>query len=405
MKKHHLLVLLLCLSSFLTTNAQKFENLAMTPPMGWNSWNKFACNINEELIKGIADQMVATGLRDAGYVYLNLDDCWLGARDENGFITCDKQRFPSGIKALADYVHSKGLKLGIYSDAGRKTCAGHPGSLGHEYQDALMYARWEVDYLKYDWCNTENINPIGAYTLMRDALRAAGRPIIFSMCEGGINQPWKWAKEVGHLWRTTMDIGCHFEKPIPKNGEWYALSVLEILDQQVDIRDASGPGHWNDPDMLEVGNGLTVNQDRAHFSMWCMLSAPLILGNDLRSMNVATEEIIKNAEAIAIDQDSLGITALRVEQKDSVDVWLKPLAKGDWAFCLLNRAHTPVKFDVDWQRYNKSDSLSARSTSFDKITYSIKDVWAKKKAGTTKKNKAVVIPAQDVVMYRLQPTK
>ncbi|MDD4822945.1 MAG: glycoside hydrolase family 27 protein [Bacteroidales bacterium] len=403
--KRLLFVLLLCLSSFLTTHAQKFENLAMTPPMGWNSWNKFACNINEELIKGIADQMVATGLRDAGYVYLNLDDCWLGTRDENGFITCDKQRFPSGIKALADYVHSKGLKLGIYSDAGRLTCQEHPGSLGHEYQDALMYARWEVDYLKYDWCNTENINPIGAYTLMRDALRAAGRPIVFSMCEGGANQPWKWAKEVGHLWRTTMDIGCHFEKPIPKNGEWYPLSVLEILDQQVDIRDASGPGHWNDPDMLEVGNGMTVNQDRAHFTMWCMLSAPLILGNDLRSMSVATEEIIKNAEAIAIDQDSLGITALRVEQKDSVDVWLKPLANGDWAFCLLNRAHTPAKFDIDWQKYNKSDSLSARSTGFDKITYSIKDVWAKKKAGTTKKNKSVVIPAQDVVMYRLQPTK
>lgn len=403
--KHLLFVLLLCLSSFLTTHAQKFENLAMTPPMGWNSWNKFGCNINEELIKGIADQMVATGLRDAGYVYLNLDDCWLGTRDENGFITCDKQRFPSGIKALADYVHSKGLKLGIYSDAGRLTCQGHPGSLGHEYQDALMYARWEVDYLKYDWCNTENVNPIGAYTLMRDALRAAGRPIVFSMCEGGANQPWKWAKEVGHLWRTTMDIGCHFEKPIPKNGEWYPLSVLEILDQQVDIREASGPGHWNDPDMLEVGNGMTVNQDRAHFSMWCMLSAPLILGNDLRSMNVATEEIIKNTEAIAIDQDSLGITALRVEQKDSVDVWLKPLANGDWAFCLLNRAHAPVKFDIDWQRYNKSDSLSARSTGFDKITYSIRDVWAKKKAGTTRKNKAVVIPAQDVVMYRLQPSK
>jgi len=311
MKKHFFLAFVLCMSSVFTINAQKYENLAMTPPMGWNSWNKFGGKINEELIKGIADQMVATGLRDAGYIYLNMDDCWHGPRDENGFITCDKDRFPSGIKALADYVHSKGLKLGIYSDAGRKTCAGLPGSFGHEYQDAIQYARWGVDYLKYDWCNNDNINYLGAYTLMRDALRSAGRPIVFSLCEWGSNQPWKWAKEVGHLWRTTGDIGCKFEKVTAKRGQWSALSVLEIIDLEANIRDAAGPGHWNDPDMLEVGNGMTVSEDRAHFSMWCMLAAPLILGNDLRNMSVATEEIIKNAEVIAIDQDTLGIQALR----------------------------------------------------------------------------------------------
>lgn len=393
------------MSSVFTINAQKYENLAMTPPMGWNSWNKFGGKINEELIKGIADQMVATGLRDAGYIYLNMDDCWHGPRDENGFITCDKDRFPSGIKALADYVHSKGLKLGIYSDAGRKTCAGLPGSFGHEYQDAIQYARWGVDYLKYDWCNNDNINYLGAYTLMRDALRSAGRPIVFSLCEWGSNQPWKWAKEVGHLWRTTGDIGCKFEKVTAKRGQWSALSVLEIIDLEANIRDAAGPGHWNDPDMLEVGNGMTVSEDRAHFSMWCMLAAPLILGNDLRNMSVATEEIIKNAEVIAIDQDTLGIQALRAEQKDSVDVWLKPLANGDWAFCLLNRAKTDRKFDIDWQKYVLKDELSGRSTNFDQTIYQIKNLWTKKKDGTTKKTKSVVIPSHDVVMYRLQPSK
>jgi len=405
MKKYFFLVFVLCMSSVCTINAQKYENLAKTPPMGWNSWNKFGGKINEELIKGIADQMVATGLRDAGYTYLNMDDCWHGPRDENGFITCDKDRFSSGIKSLSDYVHSKGLKFGIYSDAGRKTCAGLPGSFGHEYQDAIQYARWGVDYLKYDWCNNDNINYLGAYTLMRDALRSAGRPIVFSLCEWGSNQPWKWAKEVGHLWRTTGDIGCNFEKKIAKKGEWTGLSVLEIIDLEANIRDVAGPGHWNDPDMLEVGNGMTVNEDRAHFSMWCMLAAPLILGNDLRNMTVATEEIIKNAEVIAIDQDSLGIQALRAEQIDSVDVWLKPLANGDWAFCLLNRAKTERKFDINWQKYVLKDELSGRSTNFDQTIYQIRNLWTKKKDGTTKKTKSVVIPSHDVVMYRLQPSK
>lgn len=400
-----LLSLAFCLSSVWTMNAQKYENLAMTPPMGWNSWNKFAGNINEELIKGIADQLVATGLRDAGYIYLNLDDCWHGPRDENGFITCDKKRFPSGMKALADYVHSKGLKFGIYSDAGRKTCAGLPGSFGHEYQDAIQYARWGVDYLKYDWCSNENINYLGAYTLMSEALRSAGRPIVFSLCEWGSNQPWKWAKEVGHLWRTTGDIGCKFEKVPAKKGQWSSLSVLEIIDFEANLRDAAGPGHWNDPDMLEVGNGMTVNEDRAHFSMWCMLAAPLILGNDLRNMSVATEEIIKNAEVIAIDQDTLGIQALRVEQNDSVEIWLKPLANGDWAFCLLNRAKSERKMDIDWLKYAIKDELSGRSTNFDQTVYQIRNLWTKKKEGTTKKTKSVVIPSHDVILYRLQASK
>ena len=264
----------------------KWEGLADTPQMGWSSWNKFQTNIHEDLIKDIADKMVEYGLVDAGYVYLNLDDGWHGERDAQGFIHEDPEKFPSGMKALADYLHARGLKLGIYSDAGTNTCACYAGSLGHEYQDAFMYAHWGVDYLKYDWCYTNNINPKGAYALMRNALRAAGRPILFSMCEWGSSKPWEWAADVGHSWRTTGDIGISF-MPIPlRHGPdgrplWKALGVMEIVEMNEPLRQYAGPGHWNDPDMLEVGNGMSVSEDRAHFTLWCMMAAPLILGNDI----------------------------------------------------------------------------------------------------------------------------
>ena len=224
-----------------SAQAQKFEGLALTPQMGWNSWNKFACDIDEEMVRETADALVETGLAAAGYVYINLDDCWHAAeRDADGFIQCDADRFPSGIAALADYVHERGLKLGIYSDAGRHTCGGRLGSFGHEYQDALQYARWGVDYLKYDWCETENINARGAYTLMRDALYAAGRPILFSMCEWGDNKPWEWAADVAHSWRTTGDIWCSFDEVL-EHGTWRAWSVMHILDMTAGLRRYAGP--------------------------------------------------------------------------------------------------------------------------------------------------------------------
>jgi alpha-galactosidase len=201
------------------------------------------------------------------------------------------------LKALADYIHSKGLKLGIYSDAGWKTCGGRPGSRGYEYQDALMYAKWEIDYLKYDWCNTEGLNAEGAYLTMRDALFAAGRPIVFSLCEWGNNKPWEWGKNIGHLWRTTGDITACFDCVVD-HGTWKSWGVMQILDMQDGLRIHAGPGHWNDPDMMEVGNGLTVNENRAHFSMWCMLAAPLIAGNDLRNMDKETLEILTNKDVI-----------------------------------------------------------------------------------------------------------
>lgn len=384
--------------------AQKFEGLADTPPMGWNSWNKFACDINEAIIRGIADAMVETGLRDAGYIYLNLDDCWHGERDSLGFIQADPVKFPSGIRALADYVHSKGLKLGIYSDAGRKTCGGRLGSFGHEYQDALQYAKWGIDYLKYDWCESEDINPVGAYNLMRDALRAAGRPVYFSMCEWGHSKPWEWASETGHSWRTTGDIYNCFDC-VDEHPGWKAFGVLQILDMQNGLRKYAGPGHWNDPDMLEVGNGQTVSEDRAHFSMWCMLAAPLILGNDIRNMNQDTKEIIMNQEVIALDQDSLGIQGLKFASENGLEFWFKPLVNDEWAFCILNRTTTSQEYSIDWQKFNLYDEVAKRFTDFDSKVYNIRNLWTKEDEGNTRKVKRVIVPGHDVVLYRLTLNK
>jgi alpha-galactosidase len=248
--------------------------LAATPPMGWNSWNKFGCNMGEDLIRQMADAMVKSGMKNAGYQYVVMDDCWQVSRDQNGNIVPDPQRFPSGIKALADYIHARGLKFGIYSDAGSKTCAGRPGGLGHEYQDALQYAAWGVDYLKYDWCNTTTQDAQASYAVIRNALNTAGRPVVLSVCEWGTTKPWLWGKAVGgNLWRTTGDINDKWET---KNKQ--SLGMLDILDLQVALESFAGPGHWNDPDMLEVGNGgMTTAEYRAHFSLWSILAAPLIV--------------------------------------------------------------------------------------------------------------------------------
>jgi alpha-galactosidase len=380
--------------------SQKFEGLAKTPPMGWNTWNKFACEINEELIRASADAMVTSGLRDAGYQYIVIDDCWHGDRDSLGFIHPDEKRFPSGMKALADYVHKQGLKFGIYSDAGSKTCGGRPGSRGHEYQDALTYASWGVDYLKYDWCNTEGIKAEGAYATMRDALYEAGRPIVFSMCEWGNNKPWEWAKDVGHLWRTTGDIYHCFDCE-KSHGTWSSWGVLRILDMQDGLRKYAGPDHWNDPDMMEVGNGMTGGEDRAHFSMWCMLAAPLMAGNDIATMSSETRGILTNAEAIRIDQDELGIQGFKYSVKDSIETWFKPLANGDWALTFLNRSRTTHKFSFDFKENVVADDLSGRSVDFKNVTYKIRDVWAKKEIGTTQKVLVKGIPGHDVLMVRL----
>jgi alpha-galactosidase len=381
-------------------NYTKFEDLALTPPMGWNSWNKFACNVDEKMIREIADVMVSSGMKEAGYTYVNIDDCWHGDRDSLGFIHPDPQRFPSGMKALADYVHAKGLKLGIYSDAGSQTCGGRPGSRGYEFQDALMYARWGIDYLKYDWCNTEGLKAEGGYKTIAAALRKAGRPVVLSICEWGNDKPWDWGRTVGHLWRTTGDIYNCFDC-VEDHGTWKSWGVMQILDKQEGLREFAGPGHWNDPDMLEVGNGMVVNQDRAHFSMWAMLAAPLIAGNDLRAMNKQTVDILTNKDVIAIDQDALGIQGFKHSLKDSVETWYKPLKNGDWAVCFLNRSKSSGSIELSWQENKVVDSFAKRELDAVSTTYKIRNLWTKKDQGTTKKLLKANIPGQDVLMLRL----
>ena len=405
MNRRFLLTILLLLLLPVIGRAQTRESLSLTPQMGWSSWNNFQGNINEDIIKSIADAMVASGLKDAGYTYINIDDCWHGKRDADGFIQADPKHFPHGIKALADYVHSRGLKLGIYSDAGSETCAGRPGSLGHEYQDALQYARWEVDYLKYDWCNTTNVNAQGAYQLMRDALQAAGRPIFFSMCEWGDNHPWRWAKGIGDSWRIGPDIWCSFDstRVFPT---YIQCSVIDCINRNDSLRSYAGPGHWNDPDMLEVGNGLSVNQDRAHFTMWCMMASPLILGNDVCNMSDETKAILTNRDLIAIDQDKLGVQGLRFLIREGLEYWFKPLSNGDWAMTIFNPTRQPLSCSLNWQDFNLTDEeVSKRSTAFDQNVYKIKNLWTGRMEGkTTLKSKIerkVSVPAQDVITYRL----
>ncbi|MBC11614.1 MAG: alpha-galactosidase [Rhodothermaceae bacterium] len=401
-----LLVLLLALTASVPTwaqqNAPKAADLAATPPMGWNSWNTFACDIDESLIRETADAIVASGMRDAGYTYVNIDDCWHGERDADGFIQPDPERFPSGMRALADYVHSLDLKLGIYSDAGTQTCAGRPGSQGYEYQDALQYARWGIDYLKYDWCNTEGRNAPEAYRTMRNALAASGRDIFFSICEWGDNQPWTWAKDIGHMWRTSGDI-INCWDCVVSHGNWNSWGVMRILDMQVErgLRVHAAPGHWNDPDMMEVGNMPAPNEDRAHFAMWAMLHAPLIAGNDVRSMTEVTREILTNQEVIALDQDPLGVEGFPHKRAGGVEVWFKPLADGDWAMAILNRNDDPRAVTFDWPEEHVEDAFSQNRPHFDQHTYAIRDLFRHADAGTTASPLAVTVPGRDVWMVRL----
>jgi alpha-galactosidase len=390
------------LSMTLSLYAQKFEGLAITPPMGWNTWNTFADKIDEQLIRESAEAIVNSGMKDAGYIYVNLDDCWHGKRDSLGFIHEDPKRFPSGMKALGDYIHSLGLKFGIYSDAGWKTCGGRPGSRGHEYQDAMQYAKWGVDYLKYDWCNTEGLKAEGAYLTMRDALYETGRPIVFSLCEWGNDKPWEWGKDIGHLWRTTGDITNCFDC-IVDHGTWKSWGIMYILDMQKGLRIHAGPDHWNDPDMMEVGNGMSVSEDRAHFTMWCMLAAPLIAGNDVRNMTKETIEILTNKEVIAVDQDKLGIQGFKHSSKDSLEIWYKPLVDDCWAVCFLNRSKEKKKINYKWKSQSVNDDFSKRGINFKENTFYIRDLWTKKDLGSTNKTLKVEVPSHDVLLVKLVP--
>ena len=385
------LFLLAAQSTILICNLAALDNgLAKTPPMGWNSWNKFGCKVREDLVRKAADSMVQSGMKDAGYQYIVIDDCWQVSRDKDGNIVADPATFPSGIKALADYVHARGLKFGIYSDAGPKTCAGRPASLGHEMQDAKQYAAWGVDYLKYDWCHMENQNAPAAYSLMRDALKQSGRPIVFSICEWGSNRPWTWAPDVGNLWRTTTDIIDKWEG----KGEKYGAGVMDIVDLQVPIGYAAGPGHWNDPDMLEVGNGgLTTTENQSHFSLWAILAAPLMAGNDLDAMTPEVHDILTNKEVIAVDQDPLGREGVRVRHQDNQDVWVKPLQNGSVAVVLLNRGTDGQTFGVKWEEIGLNPGQKV----------AVRDLWAHKNVGDFKDSFTAHIASHQVMMVTLTP--
>ncbi|WP_407554232.1 NPCBM/NEW2 domain-containing protein [Streptomyces sp. Pv4-95] len=360
------------------------DGLAKTPPMGFNNWNSTHCRaeFDEEMVKGIADLFLAKGLKDAGYRYVNLDDCWaLPERDANGKLVADPRRFPHGIKAVADYVHSKGLKFGIYTSAGTKTCneAGFPGSLGHEVSDARQFADWGVDYLKYDNCNNQGVDARYRYRAMRDALKATGRPIVYSICEWGENRPWEWASDVGHLWRTTGDI----------SDSW--SSMLGILKQNLPLAPYAGPGRWNDPDMLEVGNGgMTDTEYRSHFALWSMMSAPLLIGSDLRKATPETFEILANKDLIALDQDAAGKQATVLASEDGRWTLVKELANGDRAVALFNETGQPQRI-----------TTSARQVGLPQADgYRLRDLWQHRDQHTTGTISATV-PAHGTTVYRV----
>ncbi|WNI26278.1 NPCBM/NEW2 domain-containing protein [Streptomyces sp. ITFR-16] len=364
--------------------AQAANGLALTPPMGFNNWNSTHCraDFNESMVKGIADIFVEKGLKDAGYEYVNLDDCWAKPeRDADGKLQPDPVRFPDGIKAVADYVHAKGLKLGIYTSAGTRTCdsVGLPGALGHEFSDAQQFADWGVDYLKYDNCNNQGVDAKERYTTMRDALAATGRPIVYSICEWGENKPWEWAAGLGNLWRTTGDI----------NDSWG--SMLSIMKQNLPLAPAAGPGHWNDPDMLEVGNGgMTDTEYRTHFSMWSVMAAPLLIGADLRRATPETFDILSNEEVIAVDQDPLGKQGVVLSSDGGRWVVAKEMGDGSRAVALFNETGEAQRI-----------STTAGAAGLPKASaYTVRDLWEHITRNTAGGLSATV-PAHGTVLLRV----
>ncbi len=357
-------------------------DLALTPPMGWNSWNKFADKIDDKTVREIADAMVSTGMKDAGYVYTNIDDTWEAGRDAQGNIQTNS-KFPD-MKALADYVHSKGLKIGIYSSPGPKTCADYEGSYQHEEQDAKTWAAWGIDYLKYDWCSANKVyKPAemrAVYKKMGDALKATGRPIVFSLCQYGLQNVWEWGASVGgNLWRTTGDI----------EDSWKSMSTIGF-DKQTDHGKYAGPGHWNDPDMLEIGNGgMSATEYRTHMSLWAMLAAPLLAGNDLRSMDDETRKILMNKEVIAIDQDKLGRQGYKISKEAGAEMWVKPLENGDLALALFNRGETMVTVRAVWELLGLQGK------------HKVRDLWAHADLGSFRDSYARDVAAHSVVLLRV----
>ncbi len=356
------------------------NGLALTPPMGWNSWNAFRTKIDDKTIREIAGALVKTGMRDAGYRYLIIDDGWQGRRGEDGVLR-PNERFPD-MKALADYVRLKGLKFGIYSSPGPRTCGGFEGSFNHEEQDARMFAAWGVDYLKYDWCSAGEVykpsEMRAAYQKMAEALRATKRPVVYAICQYGRENVHEWGpKAGGNLWRTTFDI----------RDTWQSMSGIGF--RQNGLEKYAGPGHWNDPDMLEVGNGgMTATEYRTHFTLWAMLAAPLLAGNDVRSMSEETRSILLNREVIAVNQDKLGRQGARVVQDGSVEVWTRQLS-GAMAVAVFNRGENPAAIKLDWRQIGAGPNPK------------IRDLWAGKDLPRRRGGHTVDVPPHGVVLLRV----
>lgn len=371
--------LLYCLFFALPCIAQQ-TNLAPTPPMGWNSWNHFADRIDDKIVRAEADAMLSSGMKAAGYTYIVIDDTWAGQRDADGFIQ-PNAKFPD-MKALADYVHSKGLKLGIYSSPAAKTCAGYEGSLDHEEQDAQTYAKWGMDYLKYDWCQSGGSldDMEAAYTKMHDALQKTGRPIVLSLCQYGWHKVWEWGASVGgNLWRTTNDISDRY------------FVMAEIGFGQNGLEKYAGPGHWNDPDMLEVGNGgMSEDEYRTHMGLWAILAAPLMAGNDLSQMTPYTVELLTNPEVIAVDQDPLGKQGYRIAQEGPFEIWMKPMADGSKVVGLFNRQRNTEQMTVNFAEIGITGGATVR------------DLWLRKDLGTFTDKFTAYVPMHGVVLVRIK---
>jgi alpha-galactosidase len=370
---------ILSLLFFSISSACAQSSIVQTPPMGWNSWNHFACKVTAADVRGAADAIAKNGMKEAGYVYVNVDDCWQGTRDEEGHIR-PNENF-GDVKGLADYVHGKGLKFGIYSSPGPKTCAGFEGSYQHEEQDAQTYAAWGVDYLKYDWCSASEVYPVSqirdVYKKMRDALQRTGRPIVYSLCQYGWELVWRWGKDVGgNLWRTTDDIQDRYE------------SMTKIGFEQAGLEPFAGPGHWNDPDMLEIGNGgMNHEEYMTHMTLWCLLAAPLLAGNDLTRVTPADLAILLNKEVIAADQDPKGVQGHRVSAEGPLEVWAKPLADGSVAVGFFSRSGAyPVKVDFKDLGFNG--------------TVHVRDLWLHRDLGTFNGEYTAQVPRHGAVLVR-----
>jgi alpha-galactosidase len=384
MKK--LAVLLVLFSCMSVAYAQK-KDIAKTPPMGWNSWNYFNCDINETVVREMADAMVLSGMAAVGYEYVIIDDCWQINRLPDGTLVADPVKFPSGIKALADYIHSKGLKFGIYSDAGKKTCEERPGSLNYEEIDAKTFNKWGVDYVKYDWCHHGLLKASEVYPIMGGFLNNTDREIVYSVCNWGWGKPWEWAPDFAHLWRTTWDIEPCFDC----RGKLIHKNVEEIIDLNASLAQYAKPGAWNDPDMLEVGNGtLTNDENIAHFSLWCMMAAPLIAGNDLRNMDKEVLQILTNKDMLLINQDALGVQGYRVYENLDFEIWLKPLENGAKAFCFFNRGNEIMNYNIDWKSLVPLLEL-----------YEVFNVWESQLINDPASQNKIILDSNSVKVFRL----